>query len=425
MKDLKIFTDDIEQEAIDQINLLLEQEPFKDCKVRIMPDVHAGKGCVIGFTADLGDKVIPNIVGVDIGCGMLCVELGNIDLDLEKLDKVINENIPAGRNIREEKLVNFDKINDLYCLRELKETKKFNRAIGTLGGGNHLIEVDIDEEENKYLVIHTGSRNLGKQVADYYQNLAMELCSGKEEMFKRKEEIIRTYKEQGRKSEIQKALKELEAEYKQNKPELPNELCYLTGKYREDYLHDMKICQIFASDNRICIAKQILCNYFELPYYQGCNSVRLRPEPTPNTFYTQDIVDKDFYYFETIHNYISFEDNLVRKGAIRANEGERVIIPINMRDGSIIAVGKGNEDWNNSAPHGAGRLMSRKKAKETFNLEEFKKSMADIYSTSVLEETIDEAPFAYKPIQEIIDNIQDTVEIEKIIKPIYNFKAKN
>ena len=408
MKNLKIFTDDVEQEAVDQINLLLEQEPFKNCKVRIMPDVHAGKGCVIGFTADLGDKVIPNIVGVDIGCGMLCVELGKIDLNLEKLDKVINENIPAGRNIREEKLINFDKINDLYCLRELKETKKFNKAIGTLGGGNHFIEVDADEEDNKYLVIHTGSRNLGKQVADYYQNLAIELCSGKEEMFKRKEEIIKTYKEQGRKSEIQKALKQLEAEYKQNKPDFPNDLCYLEGKYREMYLHDMKICQEYASLNRLNIAKEILMNYFQLTY-------------VPEIDYPPIMNNR----FETIHNYISFEDNIVRKGAIRANKGERVIIPINMRDGSIIAVGKGNEDWNNSAPHGAGRLMSRKKAKETFNLEEFKKSMADIYSTSVLEETIDEAPFAYKPMQEIIDNMQDTVEIEKIIKPIYNFKAKN
>ena len=396
-KDLKIFTDDIEQEAVDQINLLLEQEPFKDCKVRIMPDVHAGTGCVIGFTADLGDKVIPNIVGVDIGCGMLCIELGNIDLDLEKIDKVINENIPAGRNIREQKLMNFDKINDLYCLRELKETKKFNKSIGTLGGGNHFIEVDVDEDGNKYLVIHTGSRNLGKQVADYYQNLAIELCSGKEEMYKRKEEIIKTYKEQGRKSEIQKALKELEAKCKQNKPELPNELCYLTGKYREMYLHDMRICQSYATSNRANIARQILINIK---------------------------MDTNLPYIETVHNYISFEDNIVRKGAIRANKGERVIIPINMRDGSIIAVGKGNKDWNNSAPHGAGRLMSRRKAKETFKLEEFKKSMADIYSTSVLEETIDEAPFAYKPMQEIIDNIRDTVEIEKIIKPIYNFKAK-
>lgn len=407
-KDLKIFTSDIEKEAINQINLLLVQEPFKDCKVRIMPDVHAGKGCVIGFTADLGDKVIPNIVGVDIGCGMLCVNLGHDELNLEKLDKVINENIPAGRNIRENKLINFDKINDLYCLRELKETKKFNRAIGTLGGGNHFIEVDVDEEDNKYLVIHTGSRNLGKQVADYYQNLAIELCSGKEEMFKRKEEIIKTYKEQGRKSEIQKALKELESEYKQNKPELPNELCYLEGKYREMYLHDMKICQEYASLNRLQIAKEILMNYFQLTFVTEIE-------------YPPIMEDR----FETIHNYISFEDNVVRKGAIRANKGERVIIPINMRDGSIIAVGKGNKDWNNSAPHGAGRLMSRRKAKETFNLEEFRKSMEDIYSTSVLEETIDEAPFVYKPMQEIIDNIQDTVEIEKIIKPIYNFKAKN
>lgn len=407
MKDLKIFTNNIEQEAVEQINLLLEQEPFKDCKIRIMPDVHAGKGCVIGFTADLGDKVIPNIVGVDIGCGMLCINLGKEELDLEKLDKVINENVPAGRNIREQRLINFDKINVLYCLRELKETKKFNRAIGTLGGGNHFIEVDVDEEGNKYLVIHTGSRNLGKQVADYYQGLAIELCSGKEEMFKRKEEIIRTYKEQGRKSEIQKALKELEAEYKQNKPNLPNELCYLEGKYREMYLHDMKICQEYASLNRLQIAKMILTNYFDLTYI---------PEMYP------PIMENAF---ETIHNYISFDDNIVRKGAIRANKGERVIIPINMRDGSIIAVGKGNEDWNNSAPHGAGRLMSRHKAKEMFKLEEFQESMQGIYTSSVVEETIDEAPFVYKPIQEIIDNIKDTVEIEKIIKPIYNFKAKN
>ena len=408
MKNLKIFTKNIEQETIKQINLLLDQEPFKDCKVRIMPDVHAGKGCVIGFTADLGEKVIPNIVGVDIGCGMLCVELGNIELDLEKLDNIINQCIPAGRNIREHKLINFEKNNELYCLRELKETNKFNRAIGTLGGGNHFIEVDADEEGNKYLVIHTGSRNLGKQVADYYQNLAIELCSGKDEMYQKKEEIIRTYKEQGKKSEIQKALRELEKEYKENKPNLPNELCYLTGKYREMYLHDMRICQEYASLNRLHIAREILFHYFQLTV--------ISPIINP------PILEKRF---ETIHNYISFEDNIVRKGAISAKKGEKVLIPINMRDGSIIAVGKGNIDWNNSAPHGAGRIMSRMKAKETFNLEEFKDSMKDIYSTSVVEETIDEAPFVYKPMQEIIDNIKDTVEIIKIIRPIYNFKARN
>ena len=407
MGDLKIFTKNIEQEAINQINELLEQEPFKDCKVRIMPDVHAGKGCVIGFTANLGEKVIPNIVGVDIGCGMLCVELGKLDLDLEKLDKVINENIPAGRNIRDQRLTEFSGINELYCLRELRNTKKFNRAIGTLGGGNHFIEVDEDDEGNKYLVIHTGSRNMGNQVANYYQNLAIELCSGKEEMYQKKEEIIKAYKEQGRKSEIQKVLEELEKQYKNNKPKLPKDLCYLEGKYREMYLHDMKICQEYASLNRLQIAKEIIINYFTLTYI---------PDMYPPIMHNS---------FETIHNYISFEDNIVRKGAISAKKGERVLIPMNMRDGSIIAIGKGNEDWNNSAPHGAVRIMSRRKAKETFKLKEFKESMKDVYSTSVMEQTIDEAPFVYKPMQEIIDNIGDTVEIEKIIKPIYNFKSKN
>lgn len=399
MKNLKIFTSNIEEKAKEQIDLILEQEPFKDCKIRIMPDVHAGKGCVIGFTADLGNKVIPNIVGVDIGCGMLCVELGNIEIDLEKLDKVINENIPSGRNIRENKLIDFEEINDLYCLRELKETKKFNKAIGTLGGGNHFIEIDVDDENNKYLVIHTGSRNLGKQVAEYYQNLAIELCSGKEEMFKRKEEIIKTYKEQGRKSEIQKALRELEKEFKDKKPNLPKDLCYLEGKYREMYLHDMKICQEYASLNRKHIFYEIIKKYYDDNKIRG------------------------FDHFETIHNYISFEDNIVRKGAISAKKGEKVLIPINMRDGSIIAVGKGNDDWNQSAPHGAGRIMSRLKAKELFNIDEFKESMKNIYSTSINENTLDEAPFVYKPMEEIIDNIQDTVNIVKIIKPIYNFKA--
>lgn len=407
-KNLKIFTKNIEEKAIKQIDELLEQKSFENCKVRIMPDVHAGKGCVIGFTADLGDKVIPNIVGVDIGCGMLAVELGNIELDLEKLDNVINEYVPAGRNIREQKLMKFKKINELYCLRELKDTKKFNRGIGTLGGGNHFIEIDVDDENNKYLVIHTGSRNMGKQVADYYQNLAIQLCSGKEEMYKKKEKIIKNYKEQGKKLEIQQALNKLEKEYKNNKTNLPNDLCYLQGKHREMYLHDMKICQEYASLNRLQIAKEILINYFQLTY-------------VPEIDYPPIMNNR----FETIHNYISFEDNIVRKGAISAKKGEKVLIPINMRDGSIIAEGKGNKDWNQSAPHGAGRIMSRMKAKKTFELEKFKKAMEGIYTTSVVEETIDEAPFVYKSMQEIIENIQDTVEIKKIIKPIYNFKAKN
>lgn len=427
MKDLKIFTDDVEQEAINQINELLDQEAFKDSKIRIMPDVHAGKGCVIGFTGNLGDKVIPNIVGVDIGCGMLCVELGNIDLDLERLDKIIREYVPSGFEVHDERKYKFLELQDLKCYRELRDTKRLERSIGTLGGGNHFIEIDIDEDNNKYLVIHTGSRNLGKQVAEYYQELANQLCNYNIGEYKEKQqELIKKYKEQGRKQEIQSALIELKEEYKINHKKIPKELAYLEGQYREDYLHDMKICQEFAKDNRLCIAKQILCNYFELPYYEGYKSVRLREKAMPTCdWYTQDMIERDFWYFETIHNYISFEDNIVRKGAISAKKGEMVLIPMNMRDGCIIGVGKGNDDWNQSAPHGAGRIMSRMKAKETFNLDEYKESMKDIYTTSVNENTIDEAPFVYKPMQEIIDNIGDTVDIIKIIKPIYNFKASD
>lgn len=398
MKNLKIFTDDIEQEAIDQINELLEQEAFKNSKVRIMPDVHAGKGCVIGFTGDLGDKVIPNIVGVDIGCGMLCVELSNIDLDLVKLDNVIRQYVPSGFEVHDERKYHFEALQELKCYRELKDTKRLERSLGTLGGGNHFIEIDIDEENNKYLVIHTGSRNLGKQVAEYYQELANQLCNYNIGEYKEKQkELINTYKKQGRKQEIQSALEELRKEYQVNKNKIPKDLAYLEGKYREDYLHDMKICQEFAEDNR----KEIL--------FTICENMNLK------------YVD----HFETIHNYISFEDNIIRKGAISARKGEKVLIPMNMRDGCIIARGKGNDDWNQSAPHGAGRIMSRIKAKETFNLDEYKESMKDIYTTSVNESTIDEAPFVYKPMQEIIDNIGDTVDIIKIIKPIYNFKASD
>jgi len=426
MKGLKVFTQNIEEEAIKQIDLLLEQEAFKNSKIRIMPDVHAGKGCVIGFTGDLGNKVIPNIVGVDIGCGMLCVELGNIELDLERLDKIIHEFVPCGFNVHNERKYKFIELEQLKCYRELRDTKRLERSIGTLGGGNHFIEVDVDENNNKYLVIHTGSRNLGKQVAEYYQELANQMCNyNAMEYLEKKKILIQEYKELGREKEIQNALKELHKEYQFNQNKIPKDLAYLEGQYREDYLHDMKICQEFAHDNRLCIAKQILCNYFELPYYKGYNSVRLREHCGSGYFETQDMIEKDFRYFETIHNYISFEDNIVRKGAISAKKGEKVLIPMNMRDGCIIAIGKGNDDWNQSAPHGAGRIMSRMKAKETFELEDFKDSMKDVYTTSVNESTIDEAPFVYKPMQEIIDCIGDTVEIVKIIKPVYNFKASN
>lgn len=425
MKDLKIFTSNIEQEAINQIDELLEQEAFKDSKIRIMPDVHAGKGCVIGFTGDLGDKVIPNIVGVDIGCGMLCVELGDIDLDLEKLDKVIHEFVPSGFNVHNERKYKFIELEQLKCYRDLKDTRRLERSIGTLGGGNHFIEVDIDEDNNKYLVIHTGSRNLGKQVAEYYQELANQLCNYNiAEFEEKKQEIIKTYKEQGRKKEIQSALVELKKEYQVNKNKIPKDLAYLEGQYREDYLHDMKICQTFAIKNRKGIAKEILYNYLVqyLPITE--HSITLIDEKDTREKWSLSYA-LEFNYFETIHNYISFEDNIVRKGAISAKKGEKVLIPMNMRDGCIIGVGKGNDEWNQSAPHGAGRIMSRMKAKETFKLDEFQDSMKDIYTTSVNETTIDEAPFVYKPMQEIIDCIGDTVDIIKIIKPIYNFKASD
>ena len=399
MKDLKIFTTNIEDEAKKQIDLLLEQEAFKNCKIRIMPDVHAGAGCVIGFTGNLGDKVIPNIVGVDIGCGMLCVELGNVDLDLERLDEIIRQYIPSGRNVHEFVPMPFF-IGHLKCFKELKEIEWLNNSLGTLGGGNHFIEIDEDEDNNKYLVIHTGSRNLGKQVAEIYQNKAIEYCSYKKEMQEEKEKIIKEYKEQGNQKEIQNALSEINKKYG-GKTKLPKDLCYLEGQLREDYLHDMKICQEFSVFNRMAIAKTILCHLWK----------------------RMEVDSRNWDSFETIHNYISFEDNIVRKGAISAKKGERVLIPMNMRDGCIIGIGKGNDDWNQSAPHGAGRIMSRMKAKETFKIEEFKESMNGIYTTSVNEETIDEAPMVYKPMQEIIDCIGDTIEIVKIIKPIYNFKA--
>lgn len=395
MSNLKIFTENIEPEALNQVYTLIKQPAFQDCKVRIMPDVHSGAGCVIGFTADLGDKVIPNIVGVDIGCGMRTCSLGKIKLPLDKLDEVIRANIPNGRDVHAKHKAVFDQLEDLYCFRDLKDSKRIERSIGTLGGGNHFIEVDIDDEGNVYLVIHTGSRNLGKQVADFYQDIAIELMQGKEKLFKQQDELIKEYKATGRKSEIQKGLKELQKKFQPEKLGIPKELCYLTGEYRERYLHDMKICQEYAEINRLVIGNIIMA------------IMRIDPIDT----------------FETIHNYIDHESNIVRKGAISAKDGEMLLIPINMRDGCILGKGKGNEDWNYSAPHGAGRIMSRSKAKQYVDLQDYVNSMQGIYTTSVNASTIDEAPMVYKPLQEIVDNIKDTVDIIKIIKPIYNFKA--
>lgn len=394
----KVFTDNIDQETISQIIQLCNQDFTKGNNIRIMPDCHAGKGCVIGFTANLGEKVIPNIVGVDIGCGMITVELGKTSINLEKLDDIIHQFIPCGKSTHEGRIVKFPKLQDLFCYRNLKETKRIERSVGTLGGGNHFIEVGKDDKDNIYLVIHSGSRNLGKQVADYYQNIAIDLRSGKEEYYNERERIIKEYKQQGRKHEIQSALKELEVKYQSTQPSYPKELCFLEGVWKDRYLHDMDICQEYALLNRVTMAEIII-----------------------KKLLNKDL--SDFTFFQTTHNYINFKDNIVRKGSISAYEGEKMLIPINMRDGSIIAAGKGNPDWNYSAPHGAGRLMSRSKAKENISMEDYQKSMEGIYTTSVNIHTLDEAPMAYKPMEEIMNNIKDTAKILTIVKPIYNYKA--
>ena len=395
MRNLKIFTENIDDKAVEQIDLLLEQDAFKNSKIRIMPDVHAGKGCVIGFTGDLGDKVIPNIVGVDIGCGMFCTNLGKIDIDFKKLDDFINNNIPSGMNVNDNSVALFD-IKRLYCYDKLKNYQWIENSVGSLGGGNHFIEIDIADDGEKYLVIHTGSRNLGSQVANYYQGLADKICNYSLLEYERKrKEILSTYKELGKEKEIQRDLISLKKELEVNKNNIPYDLAYLEGEQRDAYLHDMRICQEFAVLNRYTIARRIAD-------YMGWN------------------IDN---YFESVHNYISFENNIVRKGAISAKKGEKVIIPINMRDGCIIGIGKGNDDWNNSAPHGAGRVMSRSEAMKIINLDDYKKSMENIYTTSVTENTKDEAPFAYKSIKEILEHIIPTVEVVTVIKPVYNFKT--
>lgn len=383
----------VEEEAIEQIRRMCDYEFTEESKIRIMPDVHAGKGCTIGTTMTINDKVVPNIVGVDIGCGMYTVELGSVNIDFERVDAAVHE-IPSGRGVWEGRMERFD-LTGLACYRSLKQTKRLERSLGTLGGGNHFIEIDVASDGNKYLVIHSGSRNLGKQVAELYQALAVDLNLGKANYFEQRDEIIRTYKEQGRRSEIQAALKSLEAEWKAKEPTMPADLCYLYGTYLEDYLHDVEICQQFARRSRERMAEIIL-------------------EKTGMTARSS---------FHTIHNYIDTKEMILRKGSIAAPAGELVLIPINMRDGSVLARGKGNPEWNFSAPHGAGRLMSRMKARETLNLEAYRKTMEGIYTTSVNESTLDEAPMAYKSLDDILDVIRDSVDVIEVLKPIYNFKA--
>lgn len=385
----RIFTDNIENEAISQIYELCNQEFVDGCKVRIMPDVHAGKGCTIGTTMEIKDKVVPNLVGVDISCGMLCIRLKEKEIDFKKLDDIIRKYIPSGMNVRD-KAIDSSKIRKIG-LQKLKCINNINidraeKSLGSLGGGNHFIEIDVDEDKNLYLVIHSGSRYLGKQVAEYYQKIAINDLTNNT---KEKIALIQKLKNEGREKEIECALKIFD------KPKMPSYLAYLEGIHLKNYLYDVGIIQEYANINRKTMANEIMTRM----------GLSIEEE------------------FTTCHNYIDLDNMILRKGAISAQKGEKLIIPINMRDGSIIGVGKGNPDWNYSAPHGAGRIMSRSKAKELVSLEEFEKSMNGIWTTSVCQSTIDESPMAYKSIGEIVENIEDTVTIEKIIKPVYNFKA--
>jgi len=383
----------IEDEAIEQIKRMCDYPCTENSKIRIMPDVHAGKGCTIGTTMTIKDKAVPNIVGVDIGCGMYTVNLGRGEIDFEKFDEAAHF-IPSGFDVWEGRQEHFD-LTRLFCYRNLENSRRIERSLGTLGGGNHFIEIDKSSDGTNYLVIHSGSRNLGKQAAEFYQGIAIDLAKGLDEYFKQRDEIIKTYKEQGRRKEIQAALIELKKYRRETNPVMPEDLCFLYGEYLENYLHDIEICQEFARRNREKIAEILLSR----TGISGGAS------------------------FHTIHNYIDTNEMILRKGAIAAHEGEKVLIPINMRDGSVLAIGKGNPEWNFSAPHGAGRIMSRSSAREHLSMEEYRASMSGIYTTSINEDTLDEAPMAYKSLDDIVDVISDSVEILEIVKPVYNFKA--
>lgn len=387
----KVFTETMEEVAIAQIKQLCDMAYTEGSKIRIMPDVHAGAGCTIGTTMTIFDKIVPNLVGVDIGCGMETIRIDNKHIELEKLDKLIYAKIPSGMNIRETPHKYNDEIEltDLRCYKEIHEHRAIH-SIGTLGGGNHFIEADKDEEGNIYIVIHSGSRYLGNEVAKLYQEMGFNRLNGNDK--RAIDNLITEYKAAGREKEIQSAIKKLKKQIVTN---IPYPLAYVSEDLFEDYIHDMQIVQHFATLNRKAMADEII------------RGMKL------------DVAEQ----FTTIHNYIDTEHMILRKGAVSAKQGEKLLIPINMRDGSLICLGKGNEDWNCSAPHGAGRLMSRTQAKNTFTVSEFKKQMKNIYTTSVNKETLDECPMAYKDMSEIVQNITPTADILKIIKPIYNYKA--
>jgi Uncharacterized conserved protein len=387
----KVFTDVVEQSAIDQIRLLCDQPFTQGASIRIMPDVHAGAGCTIGTTMTITDSAVPNLVGVDIGCGMEVVRLKNKFIEVQKLDKAVRAVIPSGFSVRGKAHLFAEEIDlgELYCADRVDIGKAY-RSLGTLGGGNHFIEADKGEDGGIYLVIHSGSRHLGLEVAYYYQEQAWKALNSVPQDEIR--DLIDRYKEQGREQEIQSALKELN---KGVSCTVPRQLAYVSGPLFEAYIHDMRIVQRFALLNRKAMAHEII------------REMKFK-------------VDGEF---TTIHNYIDLDSMILRKGAVSAQEGEKLIIPINMRDGCLLCTGRGNPDWNYSAPHGAGRLMSRKEARESFTVSAFRKEMQGVYSTSISSETLDECPMAYKRIEDIVGNISPTVDIDEIIKPIYSFKA--
>lgn len=387
----KIFTDNIEPEAITDIYKVLNSPVAINANMRIMPDVHKGMSFPIGTTMKITDKVIPNGVSVDIGCGMLVQALKDTHVELGKLDKIIHANVPAGFNIHKKahRWANDTRISELRCKDHLSNMHKFHLAIGTLGGGNHFIELNKDETGQLFLVIHTGSRNLGKQIADYYQQKAYDTMKSKR--VSDLAEILDNLKKNGRVDEIDAAIKYFHS----NNPEPDKAMAYCEGELMQDYLHDMAIAQEYASLNRKAIADII----------QRGMGWKVQSE------------------FQTIHNYIDMNTKILRKGAVRAEKGEILIVPMNMAWGSVIAVGKGNPDWNESCAHGSGRKMSRKKAKESVSMDAYRNSMNGIYTTCVDKSTIDESPMAYKDPEEVLENLKDTIEVVNRIVPVYNFKA--
>ncbi len=386
----KIYTDVVDDGAIAQIQAMCDTPVFEQSKIRVMPDVHAGAGCTIGTTMTITDKIVPNMVGVDIGCGMELVRIAEKDLDLAALDKLIYAKIPSGLNYRSthhEYTKQID-LSELRCANKVDIALAYV-SLGTLGGGNHFIEADKDDDGNIYIVVHSGSRHLGKEIAEYYQTEGYRrLCGNSQSQLK---EIIKKLKAEGRAQEIEK---EIQAA-KNKQSDVPQDMAYVEGELFDDYIHDMKLTQRFASLNRQAMADEIV---------RGLGLT---------------VVEQ----FTTIHNYIDTDNMILRKGAVSARKGEKLLIPINMRDGSLICIGKGNDDWNQSAPHGAGRILSRGKARATLTMDEFRKEMSGIYSTSINANTLDESPMAYKTLDDIVSNVEPTVDIVKRITPIYNFKA--